>query len=199
MCGWRLRWRRIWIRRFWWWMKCWRWAISRFQKKCLGKMSEVSRGGRTVLFVSHNMAAIENLCTRGVVLHQGELSFDGTAKDAIQYYLNSLSVRSGTGHVVELDGVGDRRSIVAPLLRRLEFLTENEQPLTEGLPIGSRLKVKVHFDLPDATCELQRRAGIQQQLWASHLYGAQHVRAQSLGKRTAWALKFSAARFPASR
>jgi len=119
-----------------------------FQKKCLGKMGEVSRGGRTVLFVSHNMAAIENLCGRGVVLHQGQLSFDGTAKAAIQHYLNSLSIVSGTGHIVELDGVGDRRSIVAPLLRRLEFVTENEQPLTEGLPMGSRLKVKISFELP---------------------------------------------------
>jgi lipopolysaccharide transport system ATP-binding protein len=122
-----------------------------FQKKCLGKMGEVSRGGRTVLFVSHNMAAIENLCTRGVVLHQGNLLFDGGAKEGIQYYLNGLSARSGTGHLIELDDVGDRRSVVAPLLKRLEFLTENEQPLTEGLPIGSRLRVKVHFDLPNPT------------------------------------------------
>src|SRR5205823_3835183 len=51
-----------------------------FQKKCLGKMGEVSRGGRTVLFVSHNMAAIENLCSRAVVLHFGELQYDGTSK-----------------------------------------------------------------------------------------------------------------------
>src|SRR5205823_14826180 len=50
-----------------------------FQKKCLGKMGEVSRGGRTVLFVSHNMAAVENLSSRGVVLHCGELEFEGTA------------------------------------------------------------------------------------------------------------------------
>src|SRR5437868_992157 len=122
-----------------------------FQKKCLGKMGEVSRGGRTVLFVSHNMAAVENLCSRAVVLHQGRLCFDGSSKDAIQFYLNSLSTQSGTGHVVELSGVGDRRSIIAPLLRRLEFLTDNEQQLTEGLPIGSRLKVKVYFDLPKST------------------------------------------------
>ena len=119
-----------------------------FQKKCLGKMGEVSRGGRTVLFVSHNMPAVENLCKRGVVLHQGQLCFDGNSKDAIQYYLNSLSTVSGTGHIVELEGVGDRRSIVAPLLKRLEFLTDNEQPLIEGLPIGSQLKVRVSFDLP---------------------------------------------------
>src|SRR5215469_962720 len=122
-----------------------------FQKKCLGKMGEVSRGGRTVLFVSHNMAAIENLCTRAAVLSQGRLCFDGSGKDAIQFYLNSLSDRSGSGHIVELKDVGVRRSIVAPLLKRLEFLTGNEQPLSEGVLIGSRLKIKVHFELPQST------------------------------------------------
>src|SRR5437899_12025646 len=49
-----------------------------FQKKCLGKMNEVSRVGRTVLFVSHNMAAVENLCRRGIVLDGGTLVFEGT-------------------------------------------------------------------------------------------------------------------------
>jgi len=151
-----------------------------FQKKCLGKMSEVSRGGRTVLFVSHNMAAIENLCTRGVVLHQGQLQFDGNAKDAIQYYLNSLSVRSGTGHVVELDDVGDRRSIVARLLRRLEFLTENEQPLTEGLPVGSRLKVKVSFDLPQATTNFNVGLGF------NNSYGHRIFTAHSVFEPNRW-------------
>jgi lipopolysaccharide transport system ATP-binding protein len=122
-----------------------------FQKKCLGKMGEVSRGGRTVLFVSHNMAAIENLCTRGIVLNQGRLWFDGGSKEAIQYYLNSLSVQSGTGHVVDLEGVGERRSIVGPLLKTVEFLTDDEQPLSEGVPVGSRLKIKVHFELLNPT------------------------------------------------
>ncbi len=61
-----------------------------FQKKCLGKMSEVSHGGRTVLFVSHNMAAVENLCQRGVVLNKGNLVFDGSTRDAIQQYLSAL-------------------------------------------------------------------------------------------------------------
>ena len=151
-----------------------------FQKKCLGKMSEVSRGGRTVLFVSHNMAAIENLCSRGVVLHQGKLLYDGGAKDAIQYYLNSLSTRSGTGHVVELDGVGDRRSIVAPLLRRLEFLTEDEQPLNEGLPIGSRLKVKVHFDLPKPTASFNVGLGF------NNSYGQRIFTAHSIFEPIRW-------------
>jgi len=151
-----------------------------FQKKCLGKMGEVSRGGRTVLFVSHNMAAIENLCTRAVVLHQGELQFDGSAKDSIQFYLNSLSVKSGTGHSVELDDVGDRRSIVAPLLRRLEFFTENEQPLTEGLPIGSRLKVKVSFDLPQPTSNFNVGLGF------NNSYGHRIFTAHSMFEPNRW-------------
>jgi lipopolysaccharide transport system ATP-binding protein len=151
-----------------------------FQKKCLGKMSEVSRGGRTVLFVSHNMAAIENLCTRAVVLNQGEMLYDGTSKDAIQYYLSSLSTRSGTGHVVELDGVGDRRSKVAPLLKRLEFLTEDEQPLIEGLRIGSRLKVKVHFDLPKATSNFNIGLGF------NNVYGQRIFTAHSVFEPNRW-------------
>jgi lipopolysaccharide transport system ATP-binding protein len=122
-----------------------------FQKKCLGKMGEVSRGGRTVLFVSHNMAAVENLCSRGIVLHCGELEFNGSSKEAIQYYLNSLSTRSGSGHIVELDGVGERKSRQGAWLKRMEFLTGNDEPLNEGLPIGSRLKMRVHFDLPKPT------------------------------------------------
>ena len=122
-----------------------------FQKKCLGKMGEVSRGGRTVLFVSHNLAAIENLCSRGVVLSLGTLAFEGTAKQALQYYLQSVSTRSGTGSFIELDKVGERRSKVGPLLKQLEFLTDEDQPLNEALPIGGHLKVKVYFDLPEVT------------------------------------------------
>jgi lipopolysaccharide transport system ATP-binding protein len=122
-----------------------------FQKKCLGKMGEVSRSGRTVLFVSHNMAAIENLCSRVVVLHGGKLDFDGTAKGGIQHYLNSLSSRSGRGSMIDLGQVGTRKSVVAPLLKRMEFSTEDDHALGEGVPVGAALKVKVHFELPTPT------------------------------------------------
>lgn len=151
-----------------------------FQKKCLGKMREVSHGGRTVLFVSHNMAAIENLCTRGVVLHQGKLLYDGSAKDAIQQYLSSVARKSGTGSVVELDDVGDRRSVVAPMLKRLEFLTENEQPVTEGLPIGSRLKVKVYFDLLKPTASFNVGLGF------NNSYGHRIFTAHSVFEPDRW-------------
>jgi lipopolysaccharide transport system ATP-binding protein len=65
-----------------------------FQKKCLGKMDDVAKHGRTVLFVSHNLGAIRSLCTRGLVLGEGRVRFDGTASDAIAEYL-ALSAASG--------------------------------------------------------------------------------------------------------
>ena len=60
-----------------------------FQKKCLGKMQDVSRGGRTVLFVSHNMAAISKLCTTTVFMADGQISLRGSTTDAIARYLGN--------------------------------------------------------------------------------------------------------------
>jgi lipopolysaccharide transport system ATP-binding protein len=60
---------------------------AEFQKRCLGKMSEVAGGGRTVLFVSHNMGAVKALCGRGVVLQNGRTAFDGSTEQAISQHL----------------------------------------------------------------------------------------------------------------
>lgn len=57
-----------------------------FQKKCLGKMDEVSKGGRTILFVSHNLNIVQNLCNRGIYLKDGLVAFDGTSLEAINTY-----------------------------------------------------------------------------------------------------------------
>jgi lipopolysaccharide transport system ATP-binding protein len=63
---------------------------AEFQKKCLGKMHEVTTEGRTVLFVSHNMAATQQLCQRGLMLHQGRLIFAGTIDDTIRRYIGQV-------------------------------------------------------------------------------------------------------------
>ncbi|MCK8141933.1 ABC transporter ATP-binding protein [Flavobacterium sp. I-SCBP12n] len=60
---------------------------AEFQKKAIGKMQDISReGGRTVLFVSHNMAAVKNLCTRGIVLEHGKVVFEGGIEEALDLY-----------------------------------------------------------------------------------------------------------------
>ena len=61
---------------------------AEFQKKAIGKMQDISTGdGRTVLFVSHNMAAVQSLCTRAIVLDNGISVFEGKAEDSVEYYL----------------------------------------------------------------------------------------------------------------
>ncbi len=60
-----------------------------FQKKCLGKMGDEAKGGKTVLYVSHNMATVRNLCTRCVVLSHGKMIFDGDVEKAIDIYTDS--------------------------------------------------------------------------------------------------------------
>jgi lipopolysaccharide transport system ATP-binding protein len=80
-----------------------------FQQRCLGKVGEVAQAGRTVLFVSHNAAAVESLCGRGLVLQSGRLTFDGSQMDALEYLaselhatgndLESRTDRIGTGEI----------------------------------------------------------------------------------------------------
>jgi lipopolysaccharide transport system ATP-binding protein len=67
-----------------------------FQKKCLGKMGDVARAGRTVVLVSHSMAAINSLCTRCVILKSGGVEFDGATEQASsRYYAESMELGSG--------------------------------------------------------------------------------------------------------
>ncbi|OBQ55402.1 ABC transporter ATP-binding protein [Tamlana sp. s12] len=62
---------------------------AEFQKKAIGKMQDISKGeGRTVLFVSHNMAAVKNLCTRAIVLEHGKTVFEGGVDEAVDFYIN---------------------------------------------------------------------------------------------------------------
>lgn len=68
---------------------------AEFQKKAIGKMQDISKGdGRTVLFVSHNMAAVKSLCTRAIVLEHGMTVFEGDVEEAIGYYLNNITGKS---------------------------------------------------------------------------------------------------------
>jgi len=75
---------------------------AEFQKKAIGKMQDVSRGdGRTVLFVSHNMAAVKNLCKTGIILDKGEMIYSGTADDAVNYYLFNKSESYDKHKIIE--------------------------------------------------------------------------------------------------
>ena len=84
---------------------------AQFQKKCLGKMEEVGKDGRTVLFVSHNMAMISNLCQKGIYLDAGKIALQGDVSQAVHKYYQStiessdISSRRIGSETVELLGV----------------------------------------------------------------------------------------------
>jgi len=76
---------------------------AEFQKKCLGKMGEVSKGeGRTILFVSHNMSAIETLCNRGIYLKNGKVNFTGSSRETIIHYLQDETKKN---HAIQFDSL----------------------------------------------------------------------------------------------
>ncbi|NBL64830.1 ATP-binding cassette domain-containing protein [Flavobacterium sp. NST-5] len=80
---------------------------AEFQKKAIGKMQDISRGeGRTVLFVSHNMAAVKSLCTRGIVIKNGSIDFMGGVEDAIINYLEGNKSEGTLEHVTDRKGNG---------------------------------------------------------------------------------------------
>jgi lipopolysaccharide transport system ATP-binding protein len=84
-----------------------------FQKKCLGKMEDVGKDGRTVLFVSHQMSTIEKLCSRVIVLHLGNVKFDGATKPGIDSYLQDLQTQTKGAKIKDLkrSGSGDIKII----------------------------------------------------------------------------------------
>jgi homopolymeric O-antigen transport system ATP-binding protein len=134
---------------------------SEFQKKCLGKMENVAQAGRTILFVSHNMAAVENLCNKGVVLNAGRIVFSGTSNEAVDHYTRSFSAENDTGEngVVDLRKASGRPTNYRPFLTRLELFTDGGVPVNGGIKVGARLKVSVSFRLEQPTSQVHVNLG----------------------------------------
>jgi len=110
-----------------------------FQKKCLGKMDNVARGGRTILFVSHNMNAIQRLCPRVVWLHQGRVEADGRASDTITRYLSSSDPTSPAEMWIGLTGP-DRSGTQQARFESIRYTSLNPSTGCQPYP-GGPLKV----------------------------------------------------------
>jgi lipopolysaccharide transport system ATP-binding protein len=104
---------------------------AQFQKKCLGKMEDVGKQGRTVLFVSHNMGIVQTLCNRGILLNQATVFTDDTANGAVSAYLKTLEI-SGLQNLLERK---DRRGKGKVKLERIDISSdENSTSLATGRP-----------------------------------------------------------------
>jgi lipopolysaccharide transport system ATP-binding protein len=115
---------------------------AEFQKKAIGKMKDISgNDGRTVLFVSHNMAAVKSLCTRGIVLENGTSVFEGTAEESVDYYLSL----GNTENLGELKDRTDRRGNGNLKLVDVSFFNKNNKHISEVIS-GDTLKIKLKFE-----------------------------------------------------
>lgn len=117
---------------------------AQFQKKCLGKMESVSKQGRTVLFVSHNMDAVERVCQRVIVLKNGNLFSDSTdTKKTINEFLHGSEKNlSSEWTRITKSKKGEYIDIV-----KVRITNENNDTITGPVPKGSIIKLEINFDV----------------------------------------------------
>ncbi len=112
---------------------------AEFQKKCLGKMKDVASGGRTVLFVSHNMAAVEALCPTSVHVHQGSIVDSGSSRRVLAQYCSPRQALQGE---VDLTNHPGRCGSSEPTIIRAR-LVDSSGVSTTHLPVGKPFSVEI--------------------------------------------------------
>ena len=118
-----------------------------FQKRCVAKMGEIRRSGRTVLFVSHNMGLIHTLCDRTILLERGTVVADGTPAATVATYLEGLEEAAS----LDLLARSDRRGSGVARIARIDVSGERaETPVVTGRP--ARFLFHVTNAVPDMTC-----------------------------------------------
>jgi lipopolysaccharide transport system ATP-binding protein len=116
---------------------------AQFQKKCLGKMENVAKEGRTVLFVSHNMQAVKQLCRIGIVLKNGSIAYNGMATKAVEEYLHNDCASTSLKNL---------SNMIASLPEDPVFKLENITITQKGLPVdivenGKPLEIAIEYEV----------------------------------------------------
>jgi lipopolysaccharide transport system ATP-binding protein len=133
---------------------------AEFQRKCLGKMQDVAENkGRTILFVSHNMNAINRLCTRGIVLRSGKMAFDGTAAEAVKLYevLNSDELKAEASFAP--DPTADCQIISAQLFNYASGKAQRNINIGEAFGVNYTLQLNTLIHSIHMTMVIKTAAG----------------------------------------
>lgn len=124
---------------------------AEFQKKCIGKMGEVSKSGRTLLFVSHNMVAVKNLCNQSIYLQSGALNSYGKSNDIIDAYLSNVdALRKNSWEIDKAPGTKNAKLIESSVLNESDTLfLEDEIVLSFKVKVLDELllRKKLNFSL----------------------------------------------------
>ncbi len=118
---------------------------AEFQKKCLGKMGDVSKGeGRTVLFVSHNMSAVKSLCDKGILLKNGQIVYNSSADETVDYYFNSNKEIERNLHERK-----DRQGNQKIQFTDIQIINSKKDVVSEVF-INEPIQIKLHYKVNQA-------------------------------------------------
>lgn len=140
-----------------------------FQKKCLGKMEDVAQQGRTILFVSHNMQAVRNLCTRCILLDKGRMIFDGTTAETASLYFQRM-------RELKVDAAADihnplnRRGSGAARFTNVSVKSGNAEEtfnFTVGETVRFEISYEVFRDIPELFVAVAVRSGVTNEIVTS--------------------------------
>ena len=161
---------------------------AEFQKKAIGKMKDVSQGqGRTVLFVSHNMASIRKLCTTGVVLEKGQMVYRGTANDCVDFYIG--------GNISEMCAFAD----ITDAHRNYEFVSRDVELLSARIegdvneiasdePLDVVVKMRKNKDVPPISLEVMINNARDERI-GSYLSSMVDISKIKVGEEFEWKVK----------
>jgi lipopolysaccharide transport system ATP-binding protein len=127
-----------------------------FQRKCLGKMRDVAEEGRAVVFVSHNLSAIQRLCDRAILLEEGRAAFDGAPGAVVAEYLRRSGTRQRGGRSVVPDGA-ERFGSGEVRVREVALRSLDGRELTAvrlGQPVQVSLVLEASSEVPEAAFEV---------------------------------------------
>lgn len=153
---------------------------AEFQKKCLSKMNEVAKSGRTILFVSHDMAAVNSLCTHGIYLKNGRVDYSGTVEETIKYYFTVDRENDSLEERKDRQGTSKLKFISIELIN-----SKGED--TKVVESGESIKIKLGY-------RTNSRIDISNLLFSLNLYDAStdglvsHLASDELGLSKTFAL-----------
>ena len=132
---------------------------DQFQKKCLGKMAEIAGEGRTVLFVSHNMPAVLNLCPRAILMENGRVAKDGDASEVVAHYIHTAGVNLAHREWPDISTApGD--DVVR--LRSISVIDEDER-VCQSIDIRKKFGIRFEYDVLESGQQLVPTFNIAQE------------------------------------
>ena len=111
---------------------------SEFQKKCMGKMEDVTQQGRTVLFVSHNMGAVQSLCNKGILLSNGKIDLSADITTVVSKYLKNEKTHTLDENIGERKGTGNVR------ITDLKFYDKSDHEINDVIS-GKLVKIRIRY------------------------------------------------------